>query len=121
MFPIVSQIVNKPSNNCPRLERFCQNDEISPNLVKLHPNERTNDDILLLFLCPKEAHIIKLAYYPKGPYFVTKHLGRTGRGGGQVVSVLAFYSDDPSSNPAEVYNFSVKLLLKGTKINKKNS
>ena len=24
-----------------------------------------------------------------------------GRGGGQVVSVLAFYSDDPSSNPAE--------------------
>ena len=42
-----------------------------------------------------------------------------GRGGGQVVSMLAFYSDDPSSNPAEVYNFSVKLLLKRTKINKK--
>ena len=42
-----------------------------------------------------------------------------GRGGGQVVSVLAFYSDDPSSNPAEVYNFSVKLLLKRTKIYKK--
>ena len=38
-----------------------------------------------------------------------------GRGGGQVVSVLAFYSDDPSSNPAEVYNFSVKLLLKERK------
>ena len=36
-----------------------------------------------------------------------------------MVSVLAFYSDDPSSNPAEVYNFSVKLLLKRTKINKK--
>ena len=31
-----------------------------------------------------------------------------GRGGGQVVSVLAFYSDDPSSNPAEAYNFSCK-------------
>ena len=42
-----------------------------------------------------------------------------GRGGRQVVSVLAFYSDDPSSNPAEVYNFPVKLLLKRTKINKK--
>ena len=42
-----------------------------------------------------------------------------GRGGGQVVSVLAFYSDNPSSNPAEVYNFSVILLLKRTKINKK--
>ena len=33
-----------------------------------------------------------------------------GHGGGQVVSVLAFYSEDSSSNPAEVYNFSVKLL-----------
>ena len=39
-----------------------------------------------------------------------------GSGVGQVVSVLA---DDPSSNPAEVYNFSVKLYLKRTKINKK--
>ena len=37
-----------------------------------------------------------------------------GRGGGQVVSVLPFYSNDPSLNPAEVYNFSVKR----TKINK---
>ena len=45
----------------------------------------------------------------------------TGRGGGQVVSELAFYSDNPSSNPAEVYNFSVKLLLKRTKINKKEA
>ena len=44
-----------------------------------------------------------------------------GRGGGQVVSVLAFSSDDPSSNPAEVYNFSVKLLLKRTKLNKKEA
>ena len=26
-------------------------------------------------------------------------------GGGKVVSVLAFFSDDPSSNPAEVYRF----------------
>ena len=40
-----------------------------------------------------------------------------GRGGGLVVSVLTFYSNDPSSIPAEVYNFSVKLLLKITKIN----
>ena len=42
-----------------------------------------------------------------------------GSGGGQVVSVLAFYSNDLSSNPAEVYNFSVKLHWKRTKINKK--
>ena len=47
------------------------------------------------------------------------HLMGMGCGGGQVVSVLAFYSDNPSSNPAEVYNFSVKLLLKRMKINKK--
>ena len=36
-----------------------------------------------------------------------------------MVIVLAFYSNDPSSNPTEVYNFSVKLLVKRTKINKK--
>ena len=28
-----------------------------------------------------------------------------GPGGGQVVSVLAFYFNNPSSNPAEVNNF----------------
>ena len=28
-----------------------------------------------------------------------------GCGGGQVVSVLAFFSDDSSSNPTEVYIF----------------
>ena len=33
-----------------------------------------------------------------------------------MVSVLAFYSDDSSLNPAEVYVFSVKLWLKRTKI-----
>ena len=35
-----------------------------------------------------------------------------GCGGDLVVSVLVFFSDDPSSNPAEVYNFSVKRCLK---------
>ena len=34
-----------------------------------------------------------------------------GCGGGQVVSVLAFYSDDPSSNPAETCSFSVKFVF----------
>ena len=48
-----------------------------------------------------------------------KHFLRKGRGGGLVVSVLASYSNDPSSIPAEVYNFFCKLLLKRTKINKK--
>ena len=31
-----------------------------------------------------------------------------GRGGGQVVSTLAYYSDHPSSNPAQVYSFFKK-------------
>ena len=34
-----------------------------------------------------------------------------GRGGGQVVSVLSFYSDDPSSNPAEAYIFTAKFVF----------
>ena len=32
-----------------------------------------------------------------------------GDGGGRVVNVLAFYSDDPSSNSADVYIFCKKL------------
>ena len=42
-----------------------------------------------------------------------------GFGGGRTVGVLAFHSDDPSLKLTEVYNFSVKLLLKRTKISKK--
>ena len=34
-----------------------------------------------------------------------------GRGGGLVVSVLAFYSDEPSSIPAEVYIFFCKIVV----------
>ena len=33
------------------------------------------------------------------------------RGDGQVVSVIAFYSDNPSSNPTEAYSFSVQFVL----------
>ena len=39
--------------------------------------------------------------------------------GGHMVSVLAFNSVDPSSNPAKDYHFYVKLLLKTMKITKK--
>ena len=39
-----------------------------------------------------------------------KQYNTLGRGN-QVVSVLAFYSDDPSSNPAEAYSFSVKICV----------
>ena len=38
-------------------------------------------------------------------FFKKKTLKKTSLGGGKVVSVLAFFSDDPSSNPAEVYRF----------------
>ena len=34
-----------------------------------------------------------------------------GRGGGQVVSVLAFYSDNPSLNPADAYSFFCKICV----------
>ena len=34
-----------------------------------------------------------------------------GRGGGQVVSMLSFYSDDPSSIPAEAYSFLCKICV----------
>ena len=40
---------------------------------------------------------------------------------GQVGSVLAFYSEDSSSNPAEALNFSVTLWLESTKIKKEAS
>ena len=42
-----------------------------------------------------------------------------GRGGGQVVSILAIYSDNLSSNPTEVYSFYSESCSKTTKINKK--
>ena len=32
-------------------------------------------------------------------------------GGGQVVSMLAFYSDDPSSNPTNAYSFFCKICV----------
>ena len=41
-----------------------------------------------------------------------------GRGGGLVVSVLAFYSDDLSSNPADYLN---NFLYEKTKISKKDA
>ena len=44
-----------------------------------------------------------------------------GCGGGYVVNILAFCSDIPSSNPAEVDNLSAKLLLERTEIIKKES
>ena len=36
---------------------------------------------------------------------------KTNCGGCEVVSVLAFLSDNPSSNPAEAYSFCVKFVF----------
>ena len=44
-----------------------------------------------------------------------------GRGGGQVVSMLAFYSDDPSLNLAVVYSFSVKIVFEKNKNKQKEA
>ena len=44
-----------------------------------------------------------------------------GRGGGQVVSVLAFYSHDPSSNPAAIYSFSLKFVFEKNENNQKGA
>ena len=48
--------------------------------------------------------------------YKTKSLGR---GGGQVVSVLAFYSVDPCSNPANAYNFSPRFVFEKTENKRK--
>ena len=40
---------------------------------------------------------------------------KVARGGGQVVSELALHSDDPSSNPAKAYSFSVKYVFEKNK------
>ena len=46
---------------------------------------------------------------------IKQNIKSVGSGVGLVVSVLAFYSDDPSSNPTGVYIFSAKLYLKERK------
>ena len=44
-----------------------------------------------------------------------------GHGGGLVVNVHAFCSEDPSLIPADCYNFSVSALFEKTKINEKEA
>ena len=53
--------------------------------------------------------------------FQTNKIIFKGRGGGLVVSVLAFYSDDPSSIPAEVYNFFSKNIVEKNKNKQKEA
>ena len=57
------------------------------------------------------CHVAVIFYVNK----IDKHKDRSGHGGGQLVSMLAFYSDDPNWNPAEVYNLSVKCFCKEQK------
>ena len=44
-----------------------------------------------------------------------------GRGGGQVVSMLSFYSDVQCSNPADIYSFSVKFVFEKNKNKQKEA
>ena len=44
-----------------------------------------------------------------------------GCGDGQVVHVLAFYSDDPSLNPDEGYNFYFKIVVEKSKNKQKEA
>ena len=44
-----------------------------------------------------------------------------GGGGGQVVSVLAYYSDNPSSDPADVYSFLLKFVFEKNKNKQKEA
>ena len=44
-----------------------------------------------------------------------------GRGGGQVVSMLSFYSDDPSSNPVKPTVISVKFVFDKSENNPKEA
>ena len=50
-----------------------------------------------------------------------KHFNALGHSGGRVVSVLAFYLDDLSSNPADDYSFFCNFCVWKTEINKKNA
>ena len=46
------------------------------------------------------------------PIILVTKFAIIGCGGGQVVSVLTFYlSDDPSSNPADIYSFFCKICV----------
>ena len=50
--------------------------------------------------------------------FIAK-IDNLGRGGGQVVSVITLYSDDPSVNPTKVYIFVVQIALNERKLMKR--
>ena len=61
---------------------------------------------------------------PPGPNsltFVAEMKGELGRGGGNVGSMLTFYSDDSSSNPHDDYSFSVKFVFEKNEKTKKRT
>ena len=80
----------------------------------------SDDDILKVFelLLAKSIWLQQfLVNYTVAKGSTKRVLARLGRGGGLVVSVLAFYSHDPSLNPAGYLNF----LCGKTKMNKKEA
>ena len=61
--------------------------------------------------------ILRLSFLPPPKHAWSNYSESTGDGQG--VIVLAFYSNDPSSNPAEFYRFNSVSVLPRTKINTK--
>ena len=71
--------------------------------------------IMMIIKCLNYEYLLAHSFV-----IIEKHKLALGRGGGTVVNMLAFYSDNLSSNPAKVYNFDgVKIAFKRTKINRK--
>ena len=65
-------------------------------------------DLVLSNICLEGANPKIQSKSSDGNNF-SKEQGRSG--GGQVVSMLAFYSDNPSSNPTEAYSLYCKICV----------
>ena len=79
------------------------------NTAELVSNETTMT-VLMIRLCPVQEQkgdkgFVRLLVTNEGIIGRNIFQVKVSRGGGQGVSMLALYYNDPSSNPAEVYNF----------------
>ena len=60
---------------------------------------------------PQLIFLVIWSNCPQETNFYLKYYSHLGRGGGQVVSVLAYYFSDPSSNPAKAKSFFCKICV----------
>ena len=105
-------------------QKICQLTAVSPRLqqdvdLQQHHGRRLSDG--LDHRQDSAGRVLLLVDVDAGSYDAQipwiKRFFCMGRGGGPVVSVLAFYSDDLSSNPADYFN---NFLYEKTKISKKD-